>query len=71
MRKSLRSAQGAGCRLASSRSLADSSSEQNQDSRITSVEVSKESMTHHDVDFDAHVDHGTSYALRTILLPIH
>ena len=48
-------------RLASSKSLTDASSEQNQDSYLSNEEDPRQSGVDHQVDYDAHIDHGTSY----------
>ena len=47
-------------RLASSKSLADNSSEQNQDSYLSNAEDPKQSTVDHQVDLDMHIDHATS-----------
>ena len=51
-------------RFASSKSLTDRASEQNQDSYLSNTENPKQSTVDHQVDFDAHIDHGTSCVLR-------
>ena len=51
-------------RFAGSKDLADPSSAQNQDARLARQEEATGAMAEHSLDYDAHVDHGTSYADR-------
>ena len=47
-------------RFASSKDSAERSSEQNQDARLVRQPEPQQALIDHELDYDAHIDHGTS-----------